>query len=40
MKTVRKALSLCMVLAMVVAMGTTALAVETVKLNGYPDNAG
>lgn len=37
-KTARKALSLCMVLAMVVAMGATALAVETVKLNGYPNN--
>lgn len=36
---VRKALSLCMVLAMMVAMGTTALAVDTIKINGYPDGA-
>ncbi|MCQ5128802.1 copper amine oxidase N-terminal domain-containing protein [Butyricicoccus faecihominis] len=36
--TVRKALSMCLVLVIVLAMGTTALAVETVKLNGYPNN--
>lgn len=36
-KIVTKVLSLCMAMAMVAGMATTAFAVETVNINGYPD---
>ncbi|MGE4353472.1 MAG: hypothetical protein AB7D36_05260 [Oscillospiraceae bacterium] len=36
-KIARKVLSLCMAVAMVAGMATTAFAMETVNINGYPD---
>lgn len=37
-KMVKKVFATVLVLTMVLAMGTTALAAETVKINGYPNN--